>query len=176
MTVGKARTAGTLVALGAVLVIMLVLGWRAASSPFPSLGGNSAASTCSTVKEKTQIFRKEITVSVYNGTKRKGLADSTMADMEKRHFSPGTVGNAPTGQVPYVEVRSTIADDPAAQLVALQFKPPAKVVLETDDLGPGIDVVLGKQFKKLHVPSPKSLKLTKPRQTCLDSATPTPGV
>ncbi len=174
MSVSKARTAGTLIALGVVLAVMLVIGWRAASAPFPSLGSGGAAAKCETVKEKSRIFRKEITVSVFNGTGRKGLADTTMAGMERRDFKPGSVGNAPAGSVPYVEVRSKFKDDPAARLVARQFKPAAKVVQSGDDLGPGIDVVLGKKFQTLHVPSPKSLKLDKPKRTCLDQATPAP--
>ncbi len=174
MTVSKGRTAGTLLVLGVVLVLMLVVGWHAFRAPFPSLSGNSATPKCDAVKVKSKIFRKEITVSVFNGTNRKGLADRTMADLEKRSFRPGTVGNAPIGSVAYAEVRSTIKDDPAAQLVANQFKPPADVVQDSNDLGPGIDLVLGTKFTKLHVPSPKSLKLTTPRQTCLDTASPTP--
>ncbi|MEP6817710.1 MAG: LytR C-terminal domain-containing protein [Marmoricola sp.] len=172
----KARTAGTLIALVAILGVMLVLGWQGVRSPFPPLGGGAAAAKCQTVKEKSRIFRREITVSVYNGTRRQGLADQTMAGMEKRSFKPGTVGNAPSGKtVPYVEVRSTVQGDPAAQLVAEQFKPAAKVVLANDELGPGIDVILGPRFKRLHVPSPRSLKLAAPRRSCLDNATPTPG-
>lgn len=175
MSVSKRRTAGTLVTLGVVLAFMLVLGWRGASAPFPSLGGSKTASACETVQKKSRVFRSEVTVSVFNGTNRQGLADQTMANMEKRSFKPGTVGNAPVGSVRYAEVRSRIRDDPAAQLVAEQFKPAAKVVLEQDDLGPGIDVVLGKRFRKLHVPSPKSLRVPKPETTCQDTATPKAG-
>jgi hypothetical protein len=173
MTVSKARTAITLGALGVICVLMLVLGWRAASSPFPSLGGSSTTTKCEAVKKKKVIYRREITVSVYNDTGRKGLADATMASMEKRKFQPGTVGNAPAGtKVDYVEVRAATADDPAAALVAQQFKPAAKVVAQEDDLGPGVDVILGPRFKKLHVPSPKSLRLPKPKTTCLDNPSP----
>ena len=175
MSVTKARTAGTLVALGVILVLMLVLGWHSVSAPFPKLGGNDTAVQCQTVQKKKRVFRREITVSVYNATKRKGLADTTMNGLEKRDFRPGTVGNAPVGSVSYVEVRSTVKDDPAALLVSRQFKPVAKVMLSEDELGPGIDVVLGKKFKKLHVPSPKSLKLAKPKNTCLDGASPKAG-
>ncbi|MDQ6641632.1 MAG: LytR C-terminal domain-containing protein [Actinomycetota bacterium] len=172
----KGRTAGTLVALGVIVALMLVLGWQAVSAPFPSLsgGGGGGAVACQKVQKKVRIFRKEITVSVFNGTKRKGLADLTMRSMERRAFNPGAVGNAPPGgTVAYVEVRSTTsADDPAAQLVAQQFKPAAKVVLSADALGPGIVVVLGPKFKAMHVPAPKSLKLAKPKRTCLDNASP----
>ncbi|MGI9155620.1 MAG: LytR C-terminal domain-containing protein [Marmoricola sp.] len=174
MAVSKARTAGTMLVLVVVLVLMLVIGLHAARRPFPSLSGKGATTKCDAVKVRSTIFRKEITVSVYNGSSRSGLADRTMAEMEKRSFTPGTVGNVPKGSVAYAEVRSTTKNDPAAQLVANQFKPPAKVVLAEDNLGPGVDVVLGPKFTKLHVPSPKSLKLVTPRRTCLGTASPTP--
>lgn len=174
MAVSRSRTASTLVVLVVVLVVMLVIGLHAARKPFPPLSGTSANTTCDSVKVKSTIFRREVTVSVYNGSSRSGLADRTMAALERRAFRPGTVGNAPKGSVAYAEVRSTTKDDPAARLVANQFKPPAKVVLAEDNLGPGVDVVLGPKFTKLHVPSPKSFKLVTPRRTCLDTASPTP--
>ncbi len=174
MTMSKGRTAITLVLLVGVLLAMLLVGWNAASKPFPKTA--SAGPTCATEKVKKEIFRREITVSVYNDSKRGGLADRTLAELERRSFKPGDVANAPAGiKVKYAQVLSTDKDDPAALLVAKQFRPQANVVQSTDEYGPGVDVVLGPQFKKLHKPGPKSLKLDNPIRSCVDEVDPGSG-
>ena len=170
----KGRTAVTLVLLLGILAVMLVVGWNAASKPFPKVSG--ATAECRTEKVKKEIFRREITVSVYNDTKRGGLADRTMAELERRAFRPGDVANAPAGiKVNYAQVLSTDADDPEAELVAKQFKPPANVVQADDEYGPGVDVMLGPQFKKLRKPGPRSLKLDEPIRSCVDQVDPGTG-
>ena len=162
----RRRTAGTLLVLLAVLAGMLVIGWNAASKPFPKVLGSTPA--CQAEKVRKQIFRREVTVSVYNDSKRSGLADRTLAELERRSFRPGDVANAPAGiKVGYVQVLSTDEDDPEAQLVANQFKPRAKVVQADDEYGPGVDVMLGPQFKKLRKPGPKKLRLDKPIRSCI---------
>lgn len=167
MSMSKGRTAITLVLLVGVLVGMLLIGWKAASKPFPETA--SSEPTCQAEKVKKQIFRREITVSVYNGSKRRGLADQTMAELERRFFRPGDVANAPDGvKVSYAQVLSTDENDPAARLVAAQFKPRAKVVQAEDEYGPGVDVVLGPKFKNLRKTSPRSIKLDEPIRSCVD--------
>ncbi len=174
MTMSKGRTAITLVLLVGVLFGMLLFGWNAASKPFPRVA--SAGPTCQTEKVKKEIFRREVTVSVYNDSKRSGLADKTLAELERRAFRPGDVANAPDGiKVSYVQVLSTDENDPAAQLVANQFKPPATVVQANDEYGPGVDVILGPKFKKLRKAGPKSLKLDTPIRSCVDEVDPGSG-
>jgi hypothetical protein len=170
----RGRTAGTLVVLVAVLLVMLVVGWNAVSKPFPKVVGATPA--CQAEKVKKQIFRREVTVSVYNDSKRSGLADRTLAALERRSFRPGDVANAPAGiKVNYAQVLSTDEDDPEAQLVANQFKPPARVVQADDEYGPGVDVMLGPDFKKLRKPGPKALKLDEPIRSCVDQVDPGTG-
>ncbi len=163
----KGRTAGTLLALVMVLVVMVWVGWNAASKPFPKVTGTT--SQCQTEKVTKRIFRREVTVSVYNGSKRSGLADRTMAELERRSFRPGDVANAPAGiKVTYAQVLSTDEDDPEALLVAKQFRPRANLVVADDEYGPGVDVMLGPRFKKLRKPAPRSLKLDEPIRRCVD--------
>jgi hypothetical protein len=170
----RARTAGTLAVMAVLLVVMLVFGWNAVSAPFPQRA--SSKTTCKTVKVQHRIYRQQITVSVYNGTKRSGLADRTMAELERRSFKPGEVANAPSGiNAKRVTVLSTTKDDPQAVLVAQQFKPQADIVLSTDEFGAGIDVVLGPGFKNMRKPAPKFLRLDKPISTCVDAVTPDTG-
>ena len=151
----------------AVLAGMLVIGWNAASKPFPKVLGSTPA--CQAEKVRKQIFRREVTVSVYNDSKRSGLADRTLAELERRSFRPGDVANAPAGiKVTYAQVLSTDKDDPEALLVAKQFRPRAHLVVADDEYGPGVDVMLGPRFKKLRKPAPRSLKLDEPIRRCVD--------
>ena len=138
--------------------------------------GPRAKNTCKTVKVVNRIYRSQITVSVYNGTKRSGLADRTMANLERRSFKPGEVGNAPSGvNAKRVTVITTTKGDPQAVLVARQFKPTADIVLSADGYGVGVDVVLGPAFKKLYKNAPRSMALAKPIRTCVDVVTPDTG-
>ena len=163
----KGRTAVTLLVLLVVVVVMVVVGWYAASKPFPKVVG--ATQTCQAEKVRKHILRREVTVSVYNGSKRSGLADRTMAELERRAFRPGDVANAPAGiKVTYAQVLSTDKDDPEALLVAKQFRPRAHLVVADDEYGPGVDVMLGPRFKKLRKPAPRSLKLDEPIRRCVD--------
>jgi hypothetical protein len=63
-------------------------------------------------------------------------------------------------------VYSTKADDPAAELVARALGKDTQVVHSDEDLGPGVDVVIGDKFKRLDPKAPKRLPLPKPVVTC----------
>jgi hypothetical protein len=171
------RTAVTLTALSLILAVMVVVGWKQATAAFPSLGGDkAAAATCQKQRVKKRLLRKEVVVSVYNGSGRKGLADRTMGVLESRTFRVGAIGNAPAGtSVDYIEVRASSKDDPAATLVAQQFKPPATVVATEDQIGPGVNVIMGKRSRVPHASGPASLKLVKPVVTCLDKPSSNPS-
>lgn len=173
MESARVRSAATLAALGVLLVVMAVVGWKTATTSFPSLSGDNPAPTCVKTKVKKVIFRKEITVSVYNASKKSGFAERTMNSMERRNFVVGAVGNAPGNtDVPRVEVHTTVRNDPRAELVAEQYKPPAVVVVSQDVLGPGVDVILGPKAPRPVVPAPKSLKLDQPTNTCVTEPSP----
>ncbi len=176
METARARSAATLAALGVLLVVMAVVGWKSATTAFPSLSGDTPAPACVKTEVKKVIYRKEITVSVYNASKKSGFADRTMDSMERRNFVVGAVGNAPDDtDVPRVEVRTTVKDDPRAELVAEQYKPKAAITVSENALGPGIDVVLGPKAPRPVVPAPKSLKLDKPTSTCVDEPSASAG-
>ncbi|MCW2759608.1 MAG: LytR family transcriptional regulator [Nocardioidaceae bacterium] len=177
MAVSHARTSLTLSILGVLLVVMLVFGWKQATAAFP--GSDTATSTetpCANPRTKTTITRKEVVVSVYNGSTRKGLADRTMSKLEASGFKAGAVGNAPDGtDVDYIEVRASSINDPGAALVAAQFNPKAKVVAAEDELGPGVDVIMGKTSRRPAKGAPPALKLTTPVVTCLDKPKRSPA-
>ncbi len=168
MSARRITTAVTLAVLLVVVGAMAVYGFKAATAPLP--GGSSADPTCSPVETDVKEFitRPEVQVSVFNASKRSGLAGSTLDKVEAAGFRAGNAGNAPTdAKVPRVVVWTTKKDDTAAQLVALAFGKRTEVVVTENDLGPGVDVLVGNRFKGLDRKAPKRLKLPVPVETCV---------
>jgi hypothetical protein len=169
MTSRGLTTAATLLVAAVLLGLMAVWGLKAATAPIgdhtSASGGPSCPSGSQTVTQ--YVRRVDVTVSVYNAGKKSGRAQATMALLERAGFKPGEVNNAPDGtNVARAVVYSTKTDDPAAELVALAFGPKTQVVHTDDDLGPGVDVVIGDRFKRLDPGAPTRLKLPKPETSC----------
>ena len=162
---GRGRTglAGiTFLVLFAILAVGVVLGWRALSSPVAGVTDDTASDepTCRAGLDAGDVVRTDdVTVSVFNAGTRSGLADQTLNELTARGFLPGEAGNAPgaVGDVKFVRVLAPSQVDPAAQLVAKQFGPQTLVVPTTEDLGPGVDVVVGDKFPGL-VKAPRRIK------------------
>jgi len=170
MTGRKLTTGATLVVLVVVVCGMAVWGYRAATAPIEDDQPTASASpTCQPDDQKVAryVHRNEITVSVYNSGRRSGRAQDTMSLLERAGFKAGAVGNAPDGvKAPRAVVYTNRADDPAAELVAKNFGKGTKVVHTDEEMGPGVDVVIGDRFKKLDPAAPKRLELPKPELTC----------
>ena len=88
------KSALTLLALGALLVIAAVWGWHAVTKPFPSTEPPPLC-TDVTVNTGTEVFRDQVAVSVFNGSNRNGLAGATMAQLEQRGFVGADSDNGP---------------------------------------------------------------------------------
>lgn len=167
----KITTAVTMLVLCGVLVIGAVMGWQ---KLFADLPGDETAATepgpsCTTeqVGAGQKIRSSRVTVSVYNGGSRDGLADSTMAALRKRGFKVGDIGNAPSdANVRRVAIWSTEDDDAEARLVARQFGKKVKVTFSDVDLGPGVDVIVGNNFRDL-AKAKRSIKVKVPQEVCI---------
>jgi hypothetical protein len=163
-------SAVTLVGLMGVLVVMAVWGVKAATAPLPgSTAPPTKEQSCATADQHVDKYvrRAEVTVSVYNSGDTAGRAQSTMDQLEKAGFKVGEVNNAPAGlKAPRAAVYSTKADDPAAELVARALGKATQVVHTDEDLGPGVDVVIGDKFKRLDPKAPKRMPLATPVVTC----------
>ena len=164
----RTRSAITLVVLVAVLVAGAYLGWRALFAPLP--GSDEPAATGPQCRDGVDagdvLHTDDVTVSVYNAGSRSGLAGQTQDQLTARAFIPGDLGNAPPEyeRVRFVRVLSPSRSDPAARLVALQFG--ANTVVEkAEDLGPGVEVIVGDQFVGL-VDAPKRLRAKAPGSGC----------
>lgn len=139
------RSLATLLVLCAILLVATVWGWQAATKPVPS---SEPPPLCmsTTVQAGDKVFTDQVVVSVYNGSNRNGLAGATMEQLEERGFVAGDSANAPK-QIKGVEIWSDEPRSAAVRLVAKQFKK-AKVV-SGEELGRGVNVVVGSRFKTL---------------------------
>jgi hypothetical protein len=139
------KTAITLAVLGLMMVVAAIWGWAALTEPFPE---DEPVAICedTAVSAGTEVRRDQVVVSVFNGSKRSGLAGATSAQLAERGFVAGDVGDAPT---PAATTQIWAADptNPAVALVQQQFKK-AKVV-PGEEIGVGVVVVVGEKFKAL---------------------------
>ena len=139
------KTAVTLGVLCLLVLVAAIWGWAALTEPFPE---DEPVAICedTTVPAGSEVRRDQVVVSVFNGSKRSGLAGATSAQLAERGFVTGDVGDAPTPTVT-TEIWTADPTNPAVALVQQQFKK-AKVVTG-DELGIGVVVVVGEKFKTL---------------------------
>ena len=160
---GRTGLAGiTFLVLFSILGLGAFFGWRAVSGPVEGLAEDtpSEGPTCREGLAAGDVVRTgDVTVSVFNAGNRSGLADQTLGELTARGFLAGEVGNAPgaVGDVKFVRVLAPSRVDPAALLVAKQFGPQTLVQPTTEDLGPGVDVIVGDKFAGL-VKAPRQVK------------------
>jgi hypothetical protein len=176
---GRRITTGiTLIVLVGILILGGTWGWK---SLFAEVQGGSLFPSDPTpscmpekVKAGAKIRSRDVRVSVFNATSRTGLAGETMRALRKRGFRPGDIGNAPSDVKPRkVQVWSTIEDDPAARLVARQFGKNVKVRYADEDLGIGVEVIVGRRYEHL-VKAPRSLRVEQKQEYCSPVESPAP--
>jgi len=142
---GALKSALTLAVLAVLVLVAAVWGWGALTKPFPK---DDPVAICepTDVPAGGEVRRDQVVVSVFNGSKRSGLAGSTMAELAERGFVEGNVGDAPVPAAT-TQIWSSEPTNPAVLLVRKQFKK-AKIV-PGDQIGDGIVVVVGEKFKTL---------------------------
>jgi hypothetical protein len=165
----RITTAVTLTVLCGLLVAMAVVGFQAATAPLPGL--QTGEEECTAVEKDVKKFvaRREVQVSVFNASNRSGLAGRTLDRLVERGFKPGNPGNAPDGvKVRRAVVWTTEEDDSSALLVARNLGTGVRVIVTEQDLGPGVDVLIGNRFKRLPQQAPRRVQLPDPVETCID--------
>lgn len=142
---GALRSALTLAFLGLLVVVAAIWGWAAFTEPFPE---DEPVAICedTVVTAGSEVRRDQVVVSVFNGSKRSGLASATSAQLAERGFVAGDVGDSPQPAAT-TQIWSDDPTNPAVDLVAQQFK--GAEVVPGDALGPGVVVVLGERFTSL---------------------------
>ena len=142
---GALRSALTLAVLALLVVVAAVWGWSALTKPFPK---EEPVAICepTEVAAGAEVRRDQVVVSVFNGSKRAGLAGSTMAQLAERGFVEGQVGDSPQPAAT-TQIWSSEPTNPAVLLVQQQFR--RADIVAGDSLGDGITVVVGEKFKSL---------------------------
>ena len=156
------RSAITLAGLSLVLVVAAFLGWRALTEPLPA---DEAPPVCvdRQVAAGSDVSREQVVVSVFNGSRRSGLAGSTMRQLEDRGFVAGHTGNAPS-RFKVTRIVSGKKSNPAVQLVRRQFK--GARIAPGKSLGPGITVIVGQKYSGLRRKQVESVTAKKDATFC----------
>jgi hypothetical protein len=157
------RSAATLVTLVVLVIIGGTWGWSAMTKPFPK---EEEVPVCveATVAQGLAVTRDQVVVSVFNGSRRTGLAGSTQDLLVERGFVAGTTGNAPE-QVRHTQIWADDPENPAVRLVKRQFEG-ARIITGKDELGIGVVVVVGQDFKKLRKKQVESTTAKKDARFC----------
>lgn len=171
MTTRVITSAVTMLVLIGLLVVGAVWGWNSLFAPLPDdvTAAVEPEPTCAmqTVGPDADVRADQVQVSVFNAGSRSGQAGRTLDRLVGRGFLPGDIGNAPEDvNVRRVQVWAEAKDDARARLVARQFGPKVKVRVSDEDLGPGVDVVVGNNLDKL-AKAPRQLKVKQEQEFCL---------
>lgn len=161
MSTRHLTTGITLVVLCVIVAFGAIIGSNALFAPLPGAEDESTAAaspTCETSpKKRERLSSDEVTVNVFNAGTRSGLAGATVDAFRLRGFRGGLIGNAPDGaKVRRAQVWIADGEEAAGRLVARQLGPRTPVVTPDEDLGDGIDVVVGNGFRAL-VRAPRSI-------------------
>ena len=138
-----ARTALTLGGLCLLLLVAAVWGWNAATKPLPAKVDSPICVT-TPVSAGSDLYRQQVTVSVYNAGQRDGLAGRTMQLLVDAGFSEGVSGNARSAKVRRVAIWTTDPESPAVRLVASYL--PGVEIEEREGMGAGVTVLVGDGF------------------------------
>lgn len=169
-------SAVTLLVLVGLLVGAAVWGWNALFTALPEEETTGATCTTEQLEAGDRIRSTQVRVSVFNAGTRSGLAGQTLDALTRRGFLEGETDNAPADiEVARVQVWSTVENDPRARLVARQFGKKVRVRFADEDLGPGIDVIVGDKYRGL-AKAPRALKVTKAQEICVPDETLSPDL
>lgn len=145
----RRRTAITL----SVLILILAGTWYYASSYWNSPRSSSASAPICTPSGTGQVAPSQVTVNVYNATKRSGLAASVAKTLRERGFKVASVANDPAKRqiTQPAEVRYGPAGERAAQLMLSTVS--GAVAKSDTRADASVDLVLGDTFQTL-APAP----------------------
>ena len=171
MTARVITSALTMLVLIGLLVVGAVWGWNSLFAPLPDdpTAVVEPTPTCAmqTVGPGADVRADQVQVSGFNAGTRSGQAGRTLDRLVERGFLPGDIGNAPQDvNVRRVQVWAEAKSDARARLVARQFGPKVRVRVSDEDLGPGVDVVVGNNLDKL-AKAPRKLKVKQQQEFCL---------
>lgn len=160
------RSALTLTVLVLLLVVATLWGWRALTQPLPQVA-ETPVCVETEVAAGEEVVTNQVAVSVFNASRRNGLATKTMNQLVGRGFVSAGTGNAPADtDVTNVRIHARNAKDPAVALVLAQFR--GAEVVPGPSLGLGVVVVVGDDFSSLRgrKKAPTSVTAEAPASIC----------
>lgn len=176
------RTPVTLLVLVGILLGAAYYGWQTVVSPATdtsTANGPTHASKPTCVRHKRflkgqEIRAADIVVNVFNAGTVSGLAGDALTALHQKGFGMGIAANPPHGvTASNVTILTNSPGSPEVKLVANQFI--GKVLVRRGpSLAPGIDVVIGQDFKGIAKKAPNMLRLSHDVTTCLHLVTPAP--
>ncbi|MBM6404502.1 LytR C-terminal domain-containing protein [Phycicoccus sp. CSK15P-2] len=148
----RQRRRRALITIGVVLLGLFFAFWYGLSyyqADEQRRDSRVAAPTCQPF-DPDVLLPEDVTVDVFNSTKRNGLAASTAKAIEGRGFAIGKIANDPRdGKAPAVaEVRHGPAGEAQAKLV-MTVMPEGTELVAVDRKGNGVAVAVGTKFKNL---------------------------
>lgn len=146
----SSRTTATLGVLVLISAIAVAWAFHAVTSPFPGAAAPAPLCTDAAVATGDTIQVGQVLVNVLNAGRTVGLAQNTQARLVDFGFAAGRLGNT-TDSSPdtAAEVWTTDPKAPAVRLVASYLGRHVKVI-DKDPGMPGITVVVGDGFHKVH--------------------------
>ena len=161
-------TGVTLLVLVALVAAGGYYGYQALFAPVADDPAGPDTRGCEAGLRRGETVRtRDVTVTVLNAGSRSGLASQVQEQLVGRGFLAGETDNAPDEQVVrFVRVLAPTRKDPAARLVAVQFGEGTLIQRSRDDLGPGVDVVVGDRYRGLARDAPRRLRATAAGSGC----------
>ncbi len=159
------KTALTLAALVALIIIGGMWGWASFTEPFPERAGPQPC-TDTTIAAGDSLTPEKVLVDVYNASDRVGLAGRTAEELRSAGFVVGRATDAPSGTT--IKVAEIWTDDPQgpeAKLLRSYLGKRAKI-RNAEPLDAGLTLVLGSKFKQV-TKGKKSLELKKDTVVCV---------
>lgn len=166
------------------LLVLLVLllggafyGWQTIISPATEGDANTVVqqpkNKCADVRQfhRGQVIRADdVVVNVYNAGSIANLAEDTLSDLRQRGFKAGAFDNAP-GRVSATNVTILTVGKvtPQIRLVAKQFKGAVRFS-KGSAIDPGINVIVGDDFKGIDRAAKTALRLKRDVSTCTSVA------
>ncbi|MEZ5094466.1 LytR C-terminal domain-containing protein [Nocardioides sp.] len=163
------KTALTLTALVALVVVGGMWGWAAFTEPFPQRSAQTTACTDTTLAAGTSLTPEKMLVDVFNASDRVGLASRTSEELTSAGFAVGRASDAPDGtKVKVAEIWTTDPQGPEAKLLRSYLGKRARIT-NAEPLDDGVTLVLGPKFKQV-TKGKKSLELAEDTTVCVPPA------
>lgn len=179
------KTPITLSVLVVILIGAAYYGWQSVVAPPDDSVANTTPTTPTRdpCKKKREVHKEKridaeaVLVNVYNAGTVPGLATVTLASLVEKGFRAGVADDAPAGATATnVTILTKSRQSPAVRLIAKQFDGKVAYAEVDTDPRPGVDVVVGDQFKSVDVEADSFLVLREGsvRTVCKGETSPKP--